>query len=103
MKKIKVDRICSSSISKIIGLMFSRKRTILLKFKQNQKISLHNFFVFFSLNLYFLDRRNKVIEIKKRFLPFTFYTSKKQAVSVVESPFDLKLKIGQRILLSKNY
>ncbi len=82
-------------------MMFSKKKTIVMYFNKEQIISLHNFFVFFPINLYFLDKNMKVIEIKKRFFPFTFYTSKNKAKYLVESPFDLNTDVGDILDIRK--
>ena len=74
--------------------MFSRKKNLLFEFEKEQKIPLHNFFVFYPINLVFLDKSKKVIEIKKNFKPFRVYTSKTKAKYLLETPFDIKFKIG---------
>jgi len=88
-------KVCKSNFSKTIGLMFSKKKNLLFEFNKEQKIPLHNFFVFYSINLVFLDKNKKVIEIKKNFKPFTFYTSKAKAKYLLESPFEVKYKVGE--------
>jgi uncharacterized membrane protein (UPF0127 family) len=89
-------KICKSAISKALGLMFSRKRNLLFEFDREQKVSLHNFFVFYPINLVFLDKNKKVIEIKKNFKPFTFYTSKTKVKYLLETPWEVNFKIGDR-------
>jgi uncharacterized membrane protein (UPF0127 family) len=44
------------------------------------------FFVFFPIDLIFLDGEMKVIEIKENFFPFTLYYSKNKASYVIELP-----------------
>ena len=46
--------------------------------------SLHMFFVFFPIDVLFLDKDKKIIEIKRNFKPFSFYKSKEKAMYVVE-------------------
>jgi len=87
--------VCATFFSRVKGLMFSGKKTVILAFKKEQKISLHNWFVFFPLNLFFLDSNKRIIEIKKSFKPFAFYTSKKEAAYVVETPFEMKAELGE--------
>ena len=74
--------------------MFSRKKNLLFVFDKEQRVPLHNFFVFYPINLVFLDKDKKVIEIKKNFKPFTFYTSKNKAMYLLETPFEINYKIG---------
>ena len=40
----------------------------------------------------------KVIEIKKDFKPFTFYTSKTKARYLLETPFEINYKIGDKFI-----
>ena len=75
----KNEKVCKSAISKSIGLMFSKKKNVLMVFDKEKNVSLHNFFVFYPITLVFIDQNKKIIEIKEKFHPFTFYTSKKKA------------------------
>ena len=77
-------KICKSSFSKMRGLMFSRKKNLIFVFGSPRKISLHMFFVFFPIDVLFLDENKRVIEIKRDFMPFTFCRSKKEAGYAVE-------------------
>lgn len=79
---------CKSIVSKASGLMFSSKtnRGLVFFFDKKQKMSLHMFFVFYPLDVLFLDEKKKVVEIKKNFKPFTFYNSKKEAMYFIELP-----------------
>ena len=97
MIKIKPDKICRTLCSRCIGLMFSRKKTIVLEFKTERTISLHTIFVFYPISLVFLDKNKKVVEIKKNILPFKTYTSKTKAKYVIELPKDINLKIGNTV------
>ena len=55
------------------------------------------FFVFFPINVLFLDKNKQIIEIKKNFRPFTTYKSKNKANYVVEISKNKKeYKIGQK-------
>jgi len=68
--------------------MFSRRKTLTFDFKKERKVSLHTFFVFFPIKVEYLDAKKNVVEttIMK---PFTFYTPKKKARYIVETPIDL--------------
>jgi len=79
--------LCKCILCKIIGLMFSPKpKTLIFSFRKEQRQHLHMLFVFFPIDLIFLDDKKRVVEFKKRFLPFTFYSSKKRASYVIECP-----------------
>lgn len=74
---------CKNIFSKARGLMFSRKKNLLFVFKDERRRSLHMMFVFFPIDVYFLDKDKRVVEVK-RLGPFEFYTSKKKAKYILE-------------------
>lgn len=76
--------LCTSTLSKAHGLMFSKKKNIIFAFKNERIVPLHMLFVFFPIDVLFLDKNKKVVDIKKNFLPWTFYTPKNKAMYVVE-------------------
>ena len=78
-------KICKSWLSKAVGLMFSGRKKIVMIFSKEQKIALHTFFVFFPIKLEFLNSRKKIVD-KTVMRPFSFYSSKKKAKFVVETP-----------------
>ncbi len=83
------SKVYSSTLSQAIGLMFSKKRKdfgLVLIFKKDKIISLHMFFVFYPIDVLFLDSEKRVVEMKENFKPFTDYTSKKRVKYVVELP-----------------
>jgi hypothetical protein len=94
MIKIKPDKICKTSCSKCMGLMFSKKKTIVLEFKKEKIIPLHMLFVFFPIDVLFLDKNRKIVEIKRNFRPFTSYTPKNKAKYAVEIPHRTGFRIG---------
>ena len=80
---------CRSVFSKAKGLMFSfpiKNKGLVFVFEKEKRIDLHMFFVFYPIDLIFLDRKKKIIEIKEKFMPFTFYISKKKAKYLLELP-----------------
>ena len=87
--------VCKTPWGRARGLMFSKKKNLLFVFDREQKISLHMWFVFFPIDVLFLNKNRKIIEIKKNFRPFVFYTSKKKAKYIVELTEKHNYKIGQ--------
>lgn len=82
-------KILTTVLQKAIGLMFHKKITdvaYVFVFEKPMRVDLHMFFVFFKIDLLFLDENKKVIEIKERFKPFALYYSKKEVYYVVELP-----------------
>ncbi len=72
------------------GLMFRRKfregDAMLFEFSETKKFSIHTFFVFFSIDLIYLDDDFTVLEIEKNLPPFRFYTPDKEAKYLIELP-----------------
>ena len=94
--------LCKNNISKAIGLMFSRKKkTLIFIFKKEKIIPLHMFFVFYPIDVIFLNKNKKVVEIKQNLRPFAFYIPKNKAKYVIELPHKTirktKTKLGDTI------
>ena len=53
-------------------------------FNKERTISLHNFFVFYPIDVLILDENKKVVEIKENFKPFTFWNSKNKGKYLIE-------------------
>ena len=64
--------------------MFSRQKNLILAFKKEKIIPLHMFFVFFPIDIIYLNKNKKIVEIKENFRPLTTYTPKKKAQYVLE-------------------
>jgi len=94
--------ICKSIISKSIGLMFSKKgKSLIFIFNKEKIIPLHMFFVFYPIDVLFLNKNKIVAEIKENFKPITLYFPKKKSLYIVELPKDTikksKTIIGDKI------
>lgn len=83
---------------KIFGLMFSRARNLVFVFDDEEIRGLHMLFVFYPIDVLFLDKNKKVVE-KARLRPFQFYNSKKKAMYVLELKRGStdKIKIRERL------
>jgi uncharacterized protein len=82
-------KVCNTIISRAIGLMFSKKlkdSCLLFVLPREQTISLHMFFVFYPIDVLFLNEKKEIVDMKKNFMPFTVYFSKKPAKYVIEMP-----------------
>jgi len=96
-------RLCNNIFSKFIGLMFSikQKKSLILKFNEEKIVALHMFFVFYPIDVLFLDKNKIVVDKKENFKPFTFYKSKEKAMYAVELPHGIvkqtKTEIGDKI------
>ncbi len=83
-----------SFFGKIFGLMFRGKNTsnLLFEFKKNTQMAIHSYFVFFDFLVIWLDKNNKVLELKI-VTPFSFnISSKKSFAKLVELPINNKNK-----------
>ena len=87
-------KVCRGFFSKAKGLMFSKRKNLVFVFDDEKRRSLHMFFVFFPIDVLFLDKDKKIIEIRKNLKPFGFYKSKEKAMYVVELVEKNNYKIG---------
>ena len=76
--------------------MFSKKKDLLFVFDDEERRGLHMFFVFFPINVVFLDENFIVKEIKKLY-PFQTYLSKVECKYILETPFPIDLKVGKKL------
>ena len=80
---------CDSNAKKARGLMFTSKKTdfgMVFPYTYEKIISLHMFFVFYPIDVLFLDLKGKVVDIKRGFRPFTLYTPSVAASTIIELP-----------------
>ena len=85
-------RFLKNSLAKGIGLMFSKAlydEAFIFVFKKEKIISLHMFFVFYPIDVLFLNKDNEVVELRENVRPFSFLTPKKKAKYVIELPKDI--------------
>jgi uncharacterized membrane protein (UPF0127 family) len=95
-------RLCRSVASKAKGLMFTNRSTVIdraliFEFGRPALQSLHMFFVFYKIDVLFLDEKKKVVDIKERFRPFTVYNSSQRSKYVIEIPESAVQKSRTRI------
>lgn len=86
-----------------IGLMFKKKlekKDSLLLELPNRKVDIHTYFVFFPIDLFFLNENFKIIE-KAALDPWKIYYPKNQARYMLEAnKGELKLEVGDKIFIS---
>jgi len=79
---------CNSVWSKFWGLMFSSEKKIeeamVFVFPKEQMVSLHMLFVFYPIDVIFMDEHKKITEIKVGLMPFSFYQPRSKAKYVIE-------------------
>ena len=67
------------------GAYVFRQKMPFFEFEREKYIPLHMFFVFFSIDVIYLDKNYRVVEIKKNLKPFWFYNPKKKAKFIIEA------------------
>ncbi|MFH1409100.1 MAG: DUF192 domain-containing protein [Nanoarchaeota archaeon] len=79
---------CRSIFSKAFGVMFRRSmdRAYVFHFQREGIIPLHMFFVFFPIDIIFLDSEQKVVEVVHGLKSWRMYMPKKKAKYVIELP-----------------
>ena len=79
---------CDTFISKFLGLMFTRKadRVLVFRFENEKKVALHMFFVFYPIDVVYLNSDKKIVELKPYLRPFSVYFPKNKARYVLELP-----------------
>ncbi|MBI4144288.1 DUF192 domain-containing protein [Candidatus Woesearchaeota archaeon] len=78
-------RVCKTFLSKTLGLMFQKPKPLLMVFEKPKIVALHSFFVFGTIDVYFLNEKKEVME-KTRMKPFSLYTPKNKAKYILELP-----------------
>ncbi len=73
------------------GLIFSKKKNILLVLPYEHKARIHTFFVFFPFTAYFLNSIIYLVDTQKM-KPFRVYKSKKPAKYILEVYENKRLK-----------
>jgi uncharacterized membrane protein (UPF0127 family) len=80
-------RLCKSSYLKALGLMFrTNPKSLVFVFDKEKIVPLHMFFVFFPIDVLYLDKNKRVVETKINLMPFTFYKAMKKSSYVIELP-----------------
>jgi uncharacterized membrane protein (UPF0127 family) len=103
-KKIKIDLKTCNYFEKFSGLMFTRRekaKALLFDFKKSVRTAIHSYFVFFPFVAIWLDKENKVIEIKivKPFIPII--RPKKFFYKLVEIPINKNYEEIIKVIVDK--
>ncbi len=77
---------CTSFLSKFRGLMFSKKKNLVFVLN-NESISnsiIHTFFVFYKINVFWLDKHKNIVDSRLNINPFSVIIPRKKAKYIVE-------------------
>jgi len=80
---------CDNLIRQGTGLIFRSKNSVVdtawwFRFKRLRRVTVTMIFVFFPIDIIFLDEKNKIVDMKENLRPFTNYACKKDIRSFVE-------------------
>lgn len=91
--------VCDDILSHIFGLMFRFPKNdgLLLVFKKEKFVCLHTFFVFFTIDIVYIDKYKRIIKIRKRVLPFTIFLPPVKCKYVLELKNCKNLEVGGKI------
>ena len=91
-------KLADTFLKRLIGLMFKKDIDYGLLFTNISHPSIHTSFMFFDIDVYFLDE-NKIILDKTTLKPWKFYKTKENNVKfILETKKDkLKKEIGDKI------
>ncbi|MGM5481196.1 MAG: DUF192 domain-containing protein [Nanobdellota archaeon] len=93
-------RLCNSLWKKATGLMFrwpDPDFAFIFHFRRNRFISVTMLFVFYPIDVLFLDQHGVVVEMKSRLKPFRHYHTLEKARTFIELPVGTIKAEGIRI------
>jgi uncharacterized membrane protein (UPF0127 family) len=77
--------VCNGILSKARGMMFRKTpKSMIFAFRKEKIVPLHMMFVFFPIDVLFIDKDKRIVEIKRDFRPFGYYSPEREAQYVVE-------------------
>jgi uncharacterized membrane protein (UPF0127 family) len=94
---------------RVIGLSFSEKKNMFFPLEFEDKWSLWMFGVRYPIKMIFIDKNKNVIDIKNAeplsLNPKTWriYKPRESCKYILETPFNLKIKIGDRLKWNKKF
>jgi len=101
-KIIKVE-VADNFWKKLFGLSFFKRKNMFFPLPYEDRWSLWMFAVRYPIKMIFIDKNKKVIDIKNgepiTFNPKTWrtYKPRKPCKYILETPFNLKVKIGDKL------
>ena len=95
--------LCNTTLTRTLGLMLRKKllaAVLVLPLETRFNAMVHTLFMFYKLNIYWLDRKFNIVDCKLNVKPFTFsIMPKKKAKYIIELPVNYKLKTKDKIEL----
>ncbi|MFP4005115.1 MAG: DUF192 domain-containing protein [Candidatus Hadarchaeia archaeon] len=110
--KVMADKVelADSFWSRFRGLMFRRNfgegEALVFEIPEGRKFGVHTFFVFFPIDLIYLNRDMKVVDLKCGLTPWSTYSPKEESRFLVEIPSGTVqrygLERGHKLRLKEN-
>ena len=90
---------CKSALSLALGLRLRKPQVALLYLSEPQRASLDMWFVFYPIDVLFLDEKKKVIEIKRDLRPWRGYKPSRSWAYAIEIPCyrPYKARLGDKL------
>lgn len=80
-------RVCLNTKSMRRGLMFTfKQKCLLFVHEEERRTTLHMFFVFYPIDIIYLDKTKTIVELKRNLRPFGFYRPRNKAQYIIELP-----------------
>ncbi len=90
---------CRTLFSQIIGLMFRQIKNdgLIFIFKKEKYISLHTLFVFYSIDIIYINKDKKIIKLLKKAKPFTLFIPHTKCKYIIELKDSKNISLKSRI------
>ncbi len=75
----------------------SRGESLLFDLRRERCVHLHTWFVFFPLDIYYLDSQGKVLYALQRVRPFRFFIRGVRAQYILETSQETSYKVGEKV------
>ena len=91
--------VCDTLGSKAKGLMFTRRMTysLIFPFRKEQFIHVHMFFVFYPIDILWLDKNKEIVELREQVRPFRFVWANTKSQYLVELPSNTLSKTNTEV------
>ena len=80
--------VCNTFWKRLHGLMFSKPKNIVIVLDKESVFgaSIHMLFVFYTIDVYWLDEKFAIVDKRTHLKPFCFASSKRKSKYIVEIP-----------------
>ena len=97
-------RKCRNILAKTFGLMLkSQIVPLVFTFRNEKIIPIHTLLVRKPIDLIYLNRQMRVVDLKENLAPYRFYTPKARAMFVIELPAGSIKESGTELANSVNF